>query len=523
MGFNQYQWNLYLQSKGKGTIQHFLDFLTGKYEGYAEFIRDLVAAFCPDLGLVEKIQQDTEEVIKALLQDRQETDPDELQKMDIEIKDGVTQPLDTLYAYEDENSFSALSVWKQWESEAAGARDRLYAFYEFADSLSLRTQFFAYEFAGGYFPYFFGQMFNVLQDIAVFFGIELPPIPGKRQLDERAAYYDKLCQCFYSFAIENQLSPVELWAFLYDYAPACVGGKEWVQGEIPEARNVFVFGVGTIYPEKDPDRIWIWQGSPDMQVGDIGLLYHWKPDKCYTSIWRAVSPGYYDPLASHDRQVCYGRPIEIPHITYSELKQDPVFSQTSLVKASMLRMDGAPMLPSEYMHLLDMAKAKGSLPDNVPVFERRDTAENGTLLVERDVEEQLLEPLLKRLGWESENWCRQMSVRIGRGTSKYPDYVINPIYTKNHEHGDIVLEAKLTIPNQKQLEIDRGQAHSYAKLLGSKAYVLVSKEGIWISVLDDDFTSIKGYTWNELEDADTFSAVHKVIGNRSIKTSRRKQ
>ena len=79
-----------------------------------------------------------------------------------------------------------------------------------------------------------------------------------------------------------------------------------------------------------------------------------------------------------------------------------------------------------------------------------------------------------------------MPVRIGRGISKYPDYVIHPVYTKNHERGEIVLEAKLSIPNNKQLEVDRGQAHSYAKLLTANAYVLVAKEGIWIGDFDED-------------------------------------
>lgn len=257
-----------------------------------------------------------------------------------------------------------------------------------------------------------------------------------------------------------------------------------------------------------------------MQPGDIGLLYHWAPDSCYTSIWRAISFGFYDPLGIHDRYVCYGNPIQIPHVTFSDLKEDAVFSKTTLVKQNMLRMDGAPMLPSEYMHLLEMAREKGSVPDNVPIFELHSKIEHGDLLLEHDVEIQLLEPLLLRLGWKHENWCRQMPVRIGRGISKYPDYVINPVYTKYNERGDIVLEAKLTIPNKKQVEHDRGQANSYAKLLGAQAYVLVSKEGIWIAEKDDGFKNLKSYTWKELEDGDVFTEVFNMIGNKKKNTQK---
>ena len=354
------------------------------------------------------------------------------------------------------------------------------------------------------------------------FGIELTPIPGKKQYEERIKYYGDLCNVFRGFADENKMTPAELWAFLYEYGPSCVGGTTWADLDIPEAHCVYVFGTGPYYPEEDNTCKWICQGNPDMQPGDIGLLYHWAPDKCYTSIWRAVSPGYYDPLATHDRYVCYGHPVLIPRITFADLKADSIFRETALVRQNMLHMDGAPMLPSEYMHLLEMARAKGEVPDDVPTFDLRPDIEHGELLLERDVEEQLLEPLLMRLGWKPENWCRQMPVRIGRGISKYPDYVINPIYTKYNERGEIVLEAKLSIPNKKQVEHDRGQANSYAKLLGARAYVLVAKEGIWISEREDGFSEIEEYTWQELENEDVFLKVFNIIGNRKKSVQKRK-
>ena len=523
MSLNSYQWELYLQSKGKETIEGFKKFLSGQFEGYPEFISKLVSAFCPDDGLIQQVRVDALDFVEQISEYRKDVPIDELASEDERMAELAVRPM-TESDYQDAKDEDPYAdQWAQIEANTKGTRDHLGKFYRFIEYLTFNTQMKAYLLPTRYFPYYYAQMFCVLQDVANFFEIQLPAVPGKKQLAERIDYYQKLCECFYAFAIENKMSIAELWAFLYDYGPACVGGKEWVREDLPEPRSVFVFGMGQAYPEKHPGSVCIMQGSPDMQIGDIGMLYHWAPDKCYTSIWRAVSTGYFDPLTVHDRQVCYGRPIEIPHITYAELKVDPVFSQTSLVKTNMLRMDGAPMLPSEYMHLLDMARAKGPVPENVPVFERRDDAAQGTFLLERDVEEQLLEPLLLRLGWTPENWCRQMPVRIGRGTSKYPDYVINPVYTKNHEHGDIVLEAKLTIPNQKQLEVDRGQAHSYAKLLGARAYVLVAKESIWLSISDDDFTSIKGYTWEELKDADKFSALYKLIGNRQKRVPQKKK
>lgn len=363
-------------------------------------------------------------------------------------------------------------------------------------------------------PYLFQRSFNVLCAIADTFDIQLPPIPGKTQYEQRCRFLGELCSVLNAFADENGLSDEELWAFLYDYAPNCVGGKDWVWNELPNPNNVFVFGCGMNYPEKNSESLWIAQGNPEMQPGDIGLLYHWSPDRCYTSIWRAMAPGFYDPMFMHDRCVCYGKPIVIPRITYTDLKADPVFSQTSLVKTKMLRMDGAPMLPSEYMHLLDMCAEKGIVPEDAPKFTLSETNESLDLKVEHDVEIQLLEPLLRKLGWTPENWLTQMSVRVGRGEHKRPDYVINPVTTRNKERGEIVFEAKLTIPNKKQLETDKGQARSYAKLLSARVCVLVAKEGIWLMQADDNYDCDEFYSWLDLNDADIFGKVFQLVGKR---------
>ncbi len=517
MAFNKYQWELYLKSNGKETVQHFQDFLDGKFEGYPEFIKKLVSGYCPDPDLVLYIYNSVLDAIDKIKEICSGPDAEVM----MSLKNNTIDKKE-IATFADYSFDPYASEWVETIKSIDNRRQRLDAFYKFIPEMIYTTQLKAFFMPNIYFPYYFQELFIVLNSVADMFDIELPPIPGKTQQLERIEYYCSLCKTFYEFANNHNLSCAELWAFLYDYGPSCVGGAEWISEEIPEPRNIFVFGYGPVYPEKVQDNKWICQGSPDMQIGDIGLLYHWAPDKCYTSIWRAISPGYYDPLATHDRNVCYGKPIEIPHITYNELRNDPVFKDTSLVQQNMIRMDGAPMLPSEYMHLLEMAKKKGPIPENVPLFELKTNISSTELLVERDVEEQLLEPFLLRLGWKPENWCRQMPVRIGRGISKYPDYVIHPVYTKNHERGEIVLEAKLSIPNNKQLEVDRGQAHSYAKLLTANAYVLVAKEGIWIATKDDDFESIAGYLWKELEDTDTFSKISKIIGNQQKNKQKRK-
>lgn len=499
MAFNHYLWNLYLKAGGQETVDRFKRFFTGDFRGYPDFIADLIGKFTPDPTIVEDNCSAAKQAViecKALQKSKNQNYMQTDEKIDpVEICDEYWSVIN------EQQDMSR----KQWKAPT---------FYTFANSIVTESHILAFQYPGVFIPYCFQRSFNILTEIADTFDIELPPVPGKTQYELRCRYYGELCKVFSAFAEDAGLNHAELLAFLYDYAPSYIGGKDWIWKDLPEPHGVFVFGYGQDYPEKDAERIWVCQGNAEMQPGDIGLLYHWAPDRCYTSIWRAVAPGFYDPLFMHDRCVCYGNPIEIPRITYSELKVDEIFGKTPLVKTSMQRMDGAPMLPSEYMHLLEMAREKGDLSSDVPEFVLSNEIDHGELLLEHDVELQLLEPLLIKLGWTPANWITQMSVRAGRGEHKRPDYVINPVTTRNKERGEIVFEAKLTIPNKKQLEIDKGQARSYAKLLTARACVLVAKEGIWIMNSIDGYDEDTFYSWQELEDADVFTRVYEILGNR---------
>ena len=52
---------------------------------------------------------------------------------------------------------------------------------------------------------------------------------------------------------------------------------------------------------------------------------------------------------------------------------------------------------------------------------------------EKDVEKNLLEPLLIKIGYKKDDWIRQMKIRMGRGHRIYPDYAIFPHEERNNE------------------------------------------------------------------------------------------
>ena len=71
---------------------------------------------------------------------------------------------------------------------------------------------------------------------------------------------------------------------------------------------------------------------------------------------------------------------------------------------------------------------------------------------EKDVELTLLEPLLKKLGFQEKDWLRQMTLRMGRGERVFPDYAIFANNHKGEEQAQFIWEAKYRIANKKQLE-----------------------------------------------------------------------
>lgn len=498
--FNPYLWSLYAEGKGKKTITTFRNFLNGEWKGYTSFIGDLMSAFCPDKGLVHETQDSIREEIKRWNSGEMPASDES----DVVEEDGL---------FSEETYDDIMSAWYEaYYSEYK--RSVLAQWYISWDFGAISTHM-AMTYPEQFIPYYFTACFNVVEKIAVQFDIFLPPIPAKGQKEKRVQYLGKISRAFNKFRIENQLSVEELWAFLYDYAPKKIGGLDWVlpEKELKEPHNVFVFGTSDVEALRDPNpgSILLWQGSPEMKPGDIAVLYQWKPISSFVSIWRAVSVGFNDPIFRHHRMVCYSAIGGIPAVSWEKLKNDEFLSQSTLVRQKMSQMDGARLKNSEYMRILELAGKAGTLSDLIPTMPVYSEIEIPELKLERDVEVYLLEgQLLNRLGWEEEDYQRQIPLRDGRSTHVFPDYVIN--YDQARSEGEIVLEAKLTIRSEKQAEHDKGQAKAYARLLKARVIVLVAKEGIWIAQDHDDFGKMKRYTWGELQEADLFDEVYQVIG-----------
>lgn len=74
-------------------------------------------------------------------------------------------------------------------------------------------------------------------------------------------YYWELCEVFYRFRIENQLSPAELCAFLYDYAPNFISKEKT---DIPQPAQAWFIG-GKTAPIESTLDFTFWQANPETQ------------------------------------------------------------------------------------------------------------------------------------------------------------------------------------------------------------------------------------------------------------------
>lgn len=374
-------------------------------------------------------------------------------------------------------------------------------------------------------PYFFRTKFYLFQKISETFAINLPEIPKKGDHLKRALYYVQISEALYEFRKLYNLSPTEMCAFLDDFAPHFI---EDIEGkELPEPLKAWIIK-GGINDNGDYESIVdagdsfasYWQGNIDTRRGDILVFYFLTPRKKIHFVCRALSDGFYDPYFHYHSTALVGLPLEVPGVEFSELNAHPLLKNNPGVRAHMQGPSGVPLTSQEYDALLGIFKEKGFENSVLPKLQKIDFLPDLQLRVERDVEVHLIEPFLKRLGYEESDWIRQMPVRMGRGERNYPDYIIGTKQSKSEQSAKLVVEAKYRISNRKQLSEAFFQATSYALRLQAKLAAVASFEGVWISEFNNgkfDIEKAIHKDWNELQNSDHLHEIKLLIGKGELK------
>ena len=499
--FNDYVWELYLKSDGKGVVDFFERSINDQMLGnYSEKICELHSTYCPSKEIREDIVRNS---IEELYKDITEEDRGFLYGCN-----SIFEMPEKEYGFDE-----AFAIFYEGLRES-GKQSEKEVMSEFIFGMAYYTTFLSMASPEYFVPYYFQYNFNVLERIMNEFNIPIPEIPLKREYKKRVFYYSELCKVFIDFRNEHSMSPYEFCAFLYDFAPKYIGGIEsYIISDLPEPRSVYFIGgdKDDAFLSDSSSIITPWQCNPDTHAGDLIVMYLRTPISAIDSVWRSVSVGFNDPFFYYYRCTYIARPEKVRQIPLKKLQTDPVFKNLPIVRKNMQGINGVEILPSTYNHILDVS---GSKMDRLKyTFEEAD----GIYQREKDVEEKLIKPFLKKLGYTESDYRQQLYIEIGNHNhALIPDFVINPVVKAGHQSGDFLIEAKLSIPAIKTLDEAKKQARGYAKLLGAEYSVIASKEGIWITGKRDDYSSdLLSYTWTELEENDSFYEVIKLLGNKS--------
>lgn len=370
-----------------------------------------------------------------------------------------------------------------------------------------------------FFPYYFNRQFYLFENICNEFGIFLPAIPKKNDYTQREDYYWELCNSLREFRYKFEMTPSELAAFLYGYAPNVVK-RYFPEDNHENPKKAYFVGGGVnnngdfeYLDQANEKSVYSWQCNPDAQPGDIIVMYCVTPRSYVHSFWRAVTPGFIDPFFHFYRTTYIGQPILTKTIPLSEIKNDSILSMMPLVRGNMQGINGRVIEKKYYDRILEILKNKGQNIEILPKLENIEIVYK-KLKNERDVELHLLEPLLTELGYKKEDWKRQVSVKMGRDNKIIPDYLLLPDLEKGNEKAFWVWEAKYTIPNHKQLKKDFDQAKSYGLRMQCKGIGLVSKEGIWLKAGKLDFNKILYWSWKQIKERDHFNDIFDIVGKK---------
>lgn len=479
MKFNQYTWNLYKQSpEGQKAIKEFEDAarnismydLILKYNrSEAEFTnKNNIEECCETLWVYG-----FEGIIK----------PTNLQ----EAEKAYETLIDAGVHYGQEDPFIDKGDYK---TMLAANLDLSFLFYFKAPEYFI--------------PNLFRYRFFDLNKIADTFEINLPPTPKKPDYKARCMTYWYLCETLYNFRTENGLSPAELCAFLYDFAPNFIFKEKT---DIPQPTQAWFIG-GKIEDYERALSTTFWQANPETKKGDILIHYETSPISAITCIWIAQTDGVIDPFFHYYSNTYIGNKIDIPHITLKELQTNEYFSKHPLIRKKFQGVNGWPMSSEDYSQLLRMIAAKGFDIDNLPKLYAPTLPANISIALERDVETKLLEPLLNSMEWfEDKDFIRQLPIHAGRGHRVFPDYALHYDNKPDYEKARVLLEAKLLMRNNQDIEEAFKQARSYANILESSAIVLCDKTCLIVYEKADSFDRDKytKYYWTDFENPDRFN------------------
>lgn len=332
-------------------------------------------------------------------------------------------------------------------------------------------------------PLLLPYRFDIFQKNCDALGIDLPDIPRSNNYKEYCLYYWDINAVLNEFQSENKLSDEELCACIYDFSMLLYEESSTIQ--MPKPTNVWFTGgsgkedfalLDSLGQDTGDNKSCMWACNEKTRRGDIIVMYCKTPRSYIHSIWRASSNGIFNPFdCYHCRtNLCDG--ILTPPISIKDLKNDKHMSKIPIVRSNLQGLNGVELSAKDYSKLLRMIEEKGGDITQYPKLFEGGSIDFGEIKVEKDVEENLLIPILQRLGYKESDWTRQLALKAGRKEKAIPDFVFFPQGERHFENAPMVIEAKFDMSSMQELQNAFKQGLSYARLLHASYMGVCDKE-----------------------------------------------
>ena len=297
------------------------------------------------------------------------------------------------------------------------------------------------------------------------------------------------------FNAEGNWEPWQTWAMVYDLGPRLL--PDPAPYSIDVQPKFWIVSGGDTADFEAADRhsnseIVDWCINSKAKRGDIALMYHLAPRSAFVGVYRCYSDAYHDPF--QPRWWTGGRGeltdcIQIPSISAKEMRIDPVLKDWGLVKRSFVGMLQVEVPPPVWNRLKQLISQKdvaiGELLDRYMTASGgvHSIATIGEHLSEKEVEDTLVLPLLKLLGWNLQsNLVRQheMDIKIGSGRPKRVRADFVGFRDALGSEALMVIETKAKVRTDAELSAAREQCESYAGKLRCRRFAVAAPEGLWV-------------------------------------------
>ncbi len=253
------------------------------------------------------------------------------------------------------------------------------------------------------------------------------------------------------------------------------------------------------WTELDSNDDLTWSARKEMQPGDLVFMYRAAPRGAIIDVLRVADEPFFDPWAGWEGfWVSLGRVSRIEDIPFAVLRNDPILGEWGIVRKRLMGVRTEPVPHSIYNRLLqEIPKEVRDAHDLIPE-PTANVGPSGQFVSEANFEDQVIEPLLRRWGFD---YRRQYRCHFRFGSQDHLGLVD---FLVRDGKGPITLfENKFRILNDKDLKGAVDQGRSYALMLGLPSFVVASPEGLWIYSLDRHQESLEmQVSLDELEGKD---------------------